>query len=267
MTLLYIFGSLMIDADDWALQASQMGHIYSMSHITISATDGHDGSMGLFRPRRIFEAYPGTGIFVRELLDRGLFIDGPSESPSYPLMKRAWCYQERMLSTRVIHYKSAGMVFECRTGYCDEIGDGDAVQVFLGQKSEYATALLHSDTEHEPSHEIQVHSPSSDDNKSMPDPEKVERLNKQYKLWATIVNSFSSRELTYRTDVLPALSSIASQIYLSQMGKYLAGLWENDLVCGLLWVCAMDPDEFSAAVRLRCPNILLGLSNRSYIYV
>ena len=54
--------------------------------------------------------------------------------------------------------------------------------------------------------------------------------------------SYSSRELSYETDVLPALSGLAHSFEtvhgvekLTDTNDYLAGIWRNDLAKGLLW--------------------------------
>lgn len=50
---------------------------------------------------------------------------------AYPLFSRAWCFQERLLATRILHYTEQEIVFECRTGYqckCDGIWKGNVKQ-------------------------------------------------------------------------------------------------------------------------------------------
>lgn len=54
--------------------------------------------------------------------------------------------------------------------------------------------------------------------------------------WLRAVELYSSRQLTYKTDRLPAISGLAAAVAaLLEEDAYLAGLWKNDLMRGLLW--------------------------------
>ena len=57
-----------------------------------------------------------------------------------------------------------------------------------------------------------------------------------YKRWYLIVANYSLRELTVATDILPALSGIASAFGSLVGGRYTAGLFLEDMACGLLWI-------------------------------
>jgi hypothetical protein len=59
---------------------------------------------------------------------------------------------------------------------------------------------------------------------------------KWHDMWRRdVVNEYSERELTRRTDKLPALSGLARLAAGRNIGDYLAGLWKDDLLAGLLW--------------------------------
>lgn len=47
------------------------------------------------------------------------------------LFTRAWCYQERVLATRILHYTPEEMVFECRTGLVCECGEYDGTRPYV----------------------------------------------------------------------------------------------------------------------------------------
>ncbi|RAQ76627.1 hypothetical protein COH21_012933 [Aspergillus flavus] len=57
-----------------------------------------------------------------------------------------------------------------------------------------------------------------------------------YSEWYFLVELYSSRSLTYQDDILVAVSAVAKRFSTNVSGKYLAGLWEEDLHYGLLWV-------------------------------
>jgi hypothetical protein len=56
-----------------------------------------------------------------------------------------------------------------------------------------------------------------------------------YKLWYIMVAEYTNRKLTFATDKLPALSGLASAVAEHDQGKYLAGIWWEDLAFGICW--------------------------------
>lgn len=50
-----------------------------------------------------------------------------------------------------------------------------------------------------------------------------------------MVEEYSDLKLTFEGDRLPALSGAAKHIMCFSPGRYLAGIWENDLIPSLLW--------------------------------
>lgn len=53
--------------------------------------------------------------------------------------------------------------------------------------------------------------------------------------WEKVVEEITSRDITYWTDRLPALSGLAAQRQQATGDKYLAGLWKRNLKIELLW--------------------------------
>lgn len=66
-----------------------------------------------------------------------------------------------------------------------------------------------------------------------PDVDTEELLVEYYRL----VRNYSSKKLTYKSDKLPAFSSLAQRIHAALPDKceYLAGLWSHDFLRGLIW--------------------------------
>lgn len=54
-------------------------------------------------------------------------------------------------------------------------------------------------------------------------------------LWKKLVEDYSARDLTFSSDKLIAISSIAGMIGERLNDEYLAGIWRRDLPRGLLW--------------------------------
>jgi hypothetical protein len=225
------------DGDDWACEASKMAEVYSNSYITIAASGSRDGTEGCFRvtdcPAYNFEAtftdgseakffvrkdiehnYPSLGIFTRTT-DQITTVAG-----SWPLMQRAWAFQERLLSPRVLHFGPAEVVWECQEHTlckCSET-DSQFASPFLLLKSDWFNSLR---------------TPSQ---KTLG------------QLWMKVVVAYASRRLTFRKDVLPALSGLAKQFHrLASIGDtreypgtYLAGMWRSDLFQQLLWYVPIE---------------------------
>jgi hypothetical protein len=53
--------------------------------------------------------------------------------------------------------------------------------------------------------------------------------------WLRMVNEYCKRNLTYESDILPAISGCASTFQSFTKDVYLAGTWVSDLPRGLLW--------------------------------
>jgi hypothetical protein len=51
-----------------------------------------------------------------------------------------------------------------------------------------------------------------------------------------LIEEYSRRELTVETDKLPAIAGLAGTFQEATDGTYLAGLWKEDLINGLLWI-------------------------------
>jgi hypothetical protein len=50
-----------------------------------------------------------------------------------------------------------------------------------------------------------------------------------------LVNVFSGCDFTNRKDIFPAIAGVARRVHEFTKHRYLAGLWEEVLCCGLLW--------------------------------
>ncbi|KAF3767272.1 hypothetical protein M406DRAFT_89786, partial [Cryphonectria parasitica EP155] len=108
------------DEDDWAVESARMATVYSNGALTIAATKSPNGQGGIFSQTQDTlvsgqtPAGEGYRVFFRELIDHHLEsqeeIEGDDTLASnptsryFPLLTRAWVYQERMLSTRVVHF-------------------------------------------------------------------------------------------------------------------------------------------------------------------
>ncbi|KAH7084573.1 heterokaryon incompatibility protein-domain-containing protein, partial [Paraphoma chrysanthemicola] len=225
------------DKSDWAKEGTQMAAYYGNAFITIAAVRAETPEESLFSqsaaqdvPHEIVplnpQCIPGR-VFVRlgkphdndwKALDRS----------TTPLLTRAWVYQERLLSARVLSFTATELVWECT--------EDTTCQCVLDNHTPGAPAHLVSKW-HWPSiaHEEQTVYPKkvfSNLLLSTPTPSLQQRMH----AWYNLVNQYSVLHLSYGTDKLMALSGIAKEMHrIRSSTRYLAGLWEDTLLPDLCW--------------------------------
>lgn len=206
---------------DWGNQVAKMGSIYEGAYVTISVQYDPNGCAkdGCFLERKSFSEViqkdPSGNQF-------STFIKHPySHDLTKPsaLMSRGWCIQERLLSPRILHFRQWEVIFECFThSRCEcetlsfNIDDGYNMQ--MPEKRLAGTFLL-----------------SRSAPPKFEGPPPVE----WWKPWKDIIAVYSTSDLSYKTDRLLALSSLAQRMPESIFGKYLAGLWTGNLIDQLAW--------------------------------
>jgi hypothetical protein len=118
------------DISDWDIQSSEMADIYQNSYLTLAATASSGDSQGCFPEGAGLKDEPeihipqdvtdGCPIGLRKSLKHWNTISPNLFMKNYPLLSRAWVFQERMLSPRVLHFCRSELVWECReTAKCE----------------------------------------------------------------------------------------------------------------------------------------------------
>jgi hypothetical protein len=212
---------------DWESESSNMCSIYEQSFLMISATHGADGDAGCFAEiaddDRSYKVHATTscgtpGILMRKSQSHHVdFANSCSYEQS--LFTRAWALQERLLAPRIIHYTKNELIWECSSSACCE-------------------CKMMPDW---PLDNLKLSTAATLNNSA-----NVREMAAQ---WRWLVMNYGSRELTCTSDILPALSGLAQKFSRgSVLGHYVAGLWENDLLDGLLWfsVGGVRPGRFLA---------------------
>jgi len=196
--------------EDWRAEAGRMRQVYTFAFITISALDASDSNEGFISSRPIISAKARKSREVRpaEVTIRWAFEKSP-------LFNRAWVLQERLLSTRTIHFGHEQMFWECNTLATTELSSHQYLRAgaseWYGQFFKYSLIDL---------------IPASDaDSQS---------VTKNIRIWDGIIERYSLCKMTKETDALPAISGIASEFARITGYTYLAGIWLEDLH-SLLW--------------------------------
>lgn len=214
------------DPEDWKREAVQMERIYGNSILTISTphnSHAHDS----ISTRKVTNAYmtqiqwvyPGTSASSMLLLQRTSLITSvehfPSPlRPSYtPWMRRGWTLQEWLLSPRVLHCADSIMIWDCFHESWFE-NTWDKAPGFFSEESslrqQYRRLQLAGT-----SHWFRL---------------DIETRTDFEVLWEEIVQNFTSREFTFDTDKLTALSGLAKRFMEAPevevlAPRYLAGMW------------------------------------------
>ncbi|PVH71172.1 HET-domain-containing protein [Cadophora sp. DSE1049] len=197
---------------DWEHESAKMHEYYRNAFVTIAALDSRNSFSGMLHWREVPSVQlPG----LENLVLRAKIPTARSIYENSILESRAWCLQERMLSTRVIHMAKSEVLFECRTGHQREssvqIGDSVATEGFYRFGPDRLKRVL--------------------DNLES-DPKSAE---KAPEFWYNLVQQYSRRDLTNPGDMLPAILGVAEQIKKYTGLTYMHGLWKEDLARGLLW--------------------------------
>lgn len=268
------------DPVDWEVQSAKMADIYHQSCLTLAATWSNSNLTGCFPSQAdeyaehslevINSVQDNFQLKVRRKLPH--WATDPTAMPTRdnPLLSRAWVFQERVLSPRVLHFCLREMIWECCEHTICECG---GLSNSLNLKSLFALASHLKISNDQPesesensSREDAVQSVISQVNERLsigridPDFDEVndqldtreQRLRasredalKTYNLqmkeilvpvkqWHGLVEHYSKLKLTKQTDRLPALSGLAHRM-APFLGDYHAGLWRSSLFLDLAW--------------------------------
>lgn len=206
------------DLEDWNCEAARMIQIYQYAELTVAAAAPlTKPDLGLFRhgdPSDVLSVrIPGPPDSSGDESDQEVVLLKLQEETyrESPLVSRGWCFQEREISRRILHYTETQVLWECRTVAASEgLPKGIRQRVPIDWKDRLFDGGLSDQTVHD--------------------------------AWRRGVEDYSTRDLTVFTDKLPALSGLAAAIrdYKPANCRYLAGLWEDDFLMGLQWAPRID---------------------------
>jgi hypothetical protein len=220
------------DGDDWEKESAKMASIYTNNVVTIAAMKSPDHVGGLFANALTdYTAHPIPAhdikgclhtIYARKRLPHypaGLNVY-EQQKHIYPLLSRAWVYQERFLSPRVLHFTQNELWWECNTlEYCE---CGYLQSPSLSPPEQAIVTLI----------DKQFRSPKIARAASINQNSSLLQLTAA---WRESVQGYSALALTFEKDTLPALSGLAKQMQNYRKDNYIAGLWESTLLQDLVW--------------------------------
>lgn len=225
------------DGTDWEEQSEEMSHIFGNSWLTICAPasssclegfldhiDRHCRTIQIQYVAKKSQQTQGSFFLRLFTVDGkpGPYQDDRAERLA-PLVRdlecskwntRGWVFQERILSPRLLYFGSRMIHFQHGDHVTSEDGssiDGDLFAPTFFVYRHVSTNFLNQ------LKTIQKQGPYITD------------------LWYRNLIVISSSDFTDRRDTLPAVAGMARRVHEFTKHRYLAGLWEEDLCCGLLW--------------------------------
>ncbi|KAK2605646.1 hypothetical protein N8I77_008470 [Diaporthe amygdali] len=199
--------------EDWEKEAEQMAIIYEKAYLVIAASSSSSAKQGFLGHQRQSRPYHLT---LPEHYGMPIVIGArrrpcsgfhDAYDPMDPLAQRAWAFQEQHMSTRCLIFSIDELQWMCRTNTACECGAGCS-SVSYPVLPDYC-----DDTRQAVAmggHTLQ-------------------------NLWRKAVMQYSPRKLTSPDDKLPAFSGLASIFGARMKSRYLAGLWEEDIILDLAW--------------------------------
>ena len=252
--------------EDLKEQLAQMADIYRHSICTIAAAYADNCQSGFLHPRSFLPVYPVTNApFINPVKTSyvipstgatgDLWIRPPLQPYKFimqrfgrfaingwnRLQNRGWVLQETLLAPRTLHYSKEQIFWQCRTCAFAE-GDVDKVEFNYWPYFEWQNDKSLLSTAGPDWNQMIRRSPD----RWIPD----EEYYSIHSNWLRLVNDFASRQLTHRSDLLPAVSAAANEFRRLTDDQYLAGIWKGDLGRGLLW----DASGTTEAPTYRAPS-------------
>lgn len=206
---------------DWEEEASMMASYYANARCLISALAASDSSQGIFAERPA-QRYPQTNtpIAFDEARNETLYLPVDElvfhkQFSTQPLLTRGWCFQERLLSPRALHWAANCLYWQCQS---------------LTQASEQ--------------------DPEDKLPRFMPvftrDEPQIFRRDAEFALtssWLRAVVEYMRTNFTYLTDRLIAIESLGTRLAEIHGVEYFAGVFSSELTQGLLWRLMSDSES------------------------
>lgn len=205
------------DESDWRHEAGKMFHVYKNAYLTLAAVWGTDSNSGLFSNSQKWKLDLIAEIAQRQ--HRWPLYTRPCHPTFYdwqpgegvPLFSRAWAFQERLISPRVLVFAECELTFECLRGCDCECGlwQQERFEKDALKKSALFREIFDSGGK-------SSHTPQTS--------------------WREMVSAYSALELSVSSDRLPAIAGVAEYLQSARPSeRYLAGLWSGSLHQDLLW--------------------------------
>lgn len=258
--------------EDWEAESAIMGDLYHNAVLTIAAARGTDPTKGLFVTRNSWTTTPCRMDMLN--LQHPQNASGPR--PLYalpatvriahgPLMRRAWAYQEQILSRRCLLFSDDAIYWQCASSSRWERDldfHGRAIRSTTNPDTQFLRTLEHRqpqqpnlhyctddsklflksmrevdelpDTKSDISYNGDIRMSHTEALTQSDDP--VVTWESMHLVWYGMVSNYANRDITVPSDRLPGISGLTSMFQsFVPTDRYIAGLWLADIHLGLLW--------------------------------
>ncbi|KAK8195307.1 heterokaryon incompatibility protein-domain-containing protein [Phyllosticta capitalensis] len=219
---------------DWGRESTKMFQYYSNAYVTLASTFSSDCNGGLFSERHIKasklhlldmkfrgQRYPVYACY--DFCSQGTLVDLFEKKnivqelgDSFQLLRRAWIYQERLVSPRLLLFSEKQLIFECFGGRWFQEKDKTTLDTY---KRSYGDSLSNTAGETAESS------------------------------WLNLLAGYVALQITYAEDKLPAIAAVAKQFLSHQKlphtpeHEYICGLRRSHLHIDLMWTAKDYYDE------------------------
>lgn len=219
------------DKRDLGRELAKMGFIYQNAQLIIAAVSSPDSDAGCF----INEQWPDTCLQIEDLNGKTLMVGARlldrkgqactevDVNERYPLLTRAWVFQERLLSTRLLQCDYGEFTYhcleswkcECRTSALAPHPSSKVIRnsTYLGQRH------------------LVLRGPHGLQSEGLRASWKKDVLF----YWRTLAQRYMQLGISFSTDVLPAIGGCAQVLAHHLNLTYIAGLWKETLSTDMLW--------------------------------
>ncbi|KAH7088791.1 heterokaryon incompatibility protein-domain-containing protein [Paraphoma chrysanthemicola] len=235
------------DSEDWKTESAKMDKVYEDARLTIAASSSPADADGFLQLRTKYVskqfatshlAFPGgtANFTVRQEPSNHLRHDVPGRirdswranfigpaGTMQPLDYRAWCFQEKLVSRRLLWYCENEIEWDCLD--CSDCECGSRYRVFIIDGSDWRNGSARQGFQG-----LNVIA------KNSPLERRLDLRDAILKNWRmSIIPTYTQLSLTQEMDRLPALSAVAKTLEAIIGDEYLSGHWRSDLL-GLAWV-------------------------------
>jgi hypothetical protein len=214
------------DEADKIVELARMGDIYSQAYVTLLASRSPKVQDGFLQSRYIprERGYRVPYLCANGQIGSIVLWAGRTLGIAEPIHQRGWCFQEQILSSRILEFGTHQLRYLCAANRTGEIvTETDGWVPNSKTFAQYGTG-----------HSLDLPA----DWYSLP-----ANGNEFLDLWKRIVMHYSHLNLTESTDKLRAISAVARKFGESSSLRYHAGLWAEHLPNQLLW--EVDHDDHS----------------------
>jgi hypothetical protein len=223
-----------------------MAYVYGNAAITICAEAAANSQCGIFKSANTYR-----GIEVRlpanspqNTCECDIYLKTrPAKSDQdFHVGHRAWVLQECLLSPRLIIYTANQVIWSCRTAEkCERGKKKEHIFGVVGFKPNVKSLLFPTTGSNYGDNKLTQPLALRGIERMPFKPEDYSDYASQHRgrllNWYEIVNQYALCSITKPEDRLPAIAGIAKRISALTGFTYLAGLWLEDIIQGLCWIC------------------------------